>query len=114
MTPRCGRLIWANRLRGGDANGAKGTAARAVPFFAASRPRGHICVRSLGWPGTAAGQPHWFHAFQRGPAEILQEVITLVVFVPFAVLYLDQPLKWDYLWASLCMLGAVYFIFRGA
>lgn len=44
--------------------------------------------------------------------KILQEVITLVVFVPFAILYMQQPLKWDYLWAGLCMLGAVYFIFR--
>jgi len=44
--------------------------------------------------------------------KILQEVITLAVFVPFAVLYMNQPLKWDYLWAALCMMGAVYFIFR--
>ena len=52
--------------------------------------------------------------FNVGQLKILQEVITLSVFVPFAVLYLDQPLKWDYLWAGLCMVGAVYFIFRGA
>jgi uncharacterized protein (DUF486 family) len=51
--------------------------------------------------------------FNVGQLKILQEVITLSVFVPFAVLYLDQPLKWDYLWAGLCMIGAVYFIFRG-
>ena len=44
--------------------------------------------------------------------KILQEVITLVVFVPFAVLYMRQPLKLDYLWAALCMCGAVYFMFR--
>jgi hypothetical protein len=44
--------------------------------------------------------------------KILQEVITLTVFVPFVVLYMRQPLKLDYLWAALCMLGAVYFIFR--
>jgi len=50
--------------------------------------------------------------FNVGQLKILQEVITLSVFVPFAVFYLDQPLKWDYLWAGLCMLGAVYFIFR--
>jgi uncharacterized protein (DUF486 family) len=49
-----------------------------------------------------------------GQLKILQEVITLSVFVPFAVFYLNQPLKWDYLWAGLCMVGAVYFIFRGA
>jgi len=44
--------------------------------------------------------------------KIVQEVITLTVFVPFAVLYMGQPIKLDYLWAALCMLGAVYFIFR--
>ena len=44
--------------------------------------------------------------------KILQEVITLGVFVPFAVLYMRQPLKWDYLWAGLCIIGAVYFMFR--
>ncbi len=44
--------------------------------------------------------------------KILQEVIALTVFVPFVVLYMRQPLKLDYLWAALCMLGAVYFIFR--
>ena len=43
---------------------------------------------------------------------ILQEVISLSVFVPFAVLYLGQSLKLDYLWAGLCLIGAVYFIFR--
>ena len=44
--------------------------------------------------------------------KIMQEAITLVVFVPFAILYMKQPLKLDYLWAALCILGAVYFIFR--
>jgi uncharacterized protein len=44
--------------------------------------------------------------------KILQEVITLSVFVPFAVLYMRQPLKLDFLWAGLCLLGAVYFMFR--
>src|SRR5687767_2107002 len=44
--------------------------------------------------------------------KITQEVITLAVFVPFAVLYMDQPLKLDYLWATLCLVGAAYFIFR--
>ena len=44
--------------------------------------------------------------------KILQEVITLTVFVPFAVFYMNQPIKLDYLWAALCMLGAVYFVFR--
>jgi uncharacterized protein (DUF486 family) len=44
--------------------------------------------------------------------KIAQEVITLAVFVPFAVVFMNQPLKLDYLWAGLCMVGAVYFIFR--
>ncbi|MEW6258317.1 MAG: DMT family protein [Thermodesulfobacteriota bacterium] len=44
--------------------------------------------------------------------KILQEVITLSVFAPFAVFYMNQPLKLDYLWAGLCLMGAVYFIFR--
>ena len=52
--------------------------------------------------------------FSVGQLKIMQEVITLVVFVPFAVLYLREPLKLDYLWAALCMVGAVYYIFRSA
>jgi uncharacterized protein (DUF486 family) len=44
--------------------------------------------------------------------KIMQEAITLIVFVPFALLYMHQPLKLDYLWAALCIMGAVYFIFR--
>jgi len=51
-------------------------------------------------------------ALSLGQLKIMQEVITLLVFIPFAVLYMKQPLKLDYLWAGLCMLGAVYFIFR--
>ena len=47
-----------------------------------------------------------------GQLKILQEVIALLVFVPFAALYMNQPLKWDYLYAALCLVGAVYFIFR--
>jgi len=52
--------------------------------------------------------------FTVGQLKIMQEVITLAVFVPFVVFYLDEPLKLDYLWAALCMVGAVYFIFRNA
>ena len=48
-----------------------------------------------------------------GQLKVLQEVITLTVFVPFAVLYMKQPLKTDFLWAGLCMVAAVYFVFRG-
>ncbi|MGH7885584.1 MAG: DMT family protein [Thermodesulfobacteriota bacterium] len=47
-----------------------------------------------------------------GQLKIMQEVITLSVFVPFSILYLKEPLKMDYLWAGLCMVGAVYFMFR--
>src|SRR5689334_14254419 len=50
--------------------------------------------------------------FSVGQLKIIQEVITLAVFVPFAVFYLKEPMKLDYLWAALCMVGAVYFIFR--
>ena len=46
--------------------------------------------------------------------KIMQEVITLAVFVPFAVFYMREPLNWNYLWAGLCLVGAVYFIFRAA
>ena len=47
-----------------------------------------------------------------GQLKIIQEVITLTVFVPFALLYLREPIKLDYLWAALCLCGAVYFVFR--
>jgi len=49
-----------------------------------------------------------------GELKIMQEVITLTVFVPFSLFYLKQPLKLDYFWAALCMGGAAYFIFRNA
>ena len=45
--------------------------------------------------------------------KILQEAITLTVFVPFAVIYMRQPPRWDFLWAGLCIVGAVFFMFRG-
>jgi len=53
-----------------------------------------------------------FTQYSLGQLKIIQEVVTLSVFVPFAVLYMGQPLKLDYLWAALCIMGAVYFIFR--
>ena len=52
------------------------------------------------------------HGYTLAQLKIGQEVVTLAVFVPFAMLYMDQPLKWDYLWAGLCLVGAVFFIFR--
>ena len=44
--------------------------------------------------------------------KIIQEVITLSIFVPFSVIYMKEPLRWNYLWAGLCMVGAVYFMFK--
>ena len=61
-------------------------------------------------PGNRIGYAGGFTLAQ---LKITQEVITLAVFVPFAVFTMGQPLKLDYLWAGLCMVGAVYFIFRG-
>lgn len=54
-----------------------------------------------------------FGVLSLGQLRMLQEVISLSVFVPFAVYYMKAPLKLDYLWAGLCILGAVYFVFRG-
>ncbi|HEY6863531.1 MAG TPA: DMT family protein [Burkholderiales bacterium] len=53
-----------------------------------------------------------FTQYSLAQLKIVQEAVTLSVFVPFALLYMNQPLKLDYLWASLCIMGAVYFIFR--
>ena len=54
-----------------------------------------------------------FRSLDLGQLKILQEVITLTVFVPFAVFYMKQPFRTDFLWAGLCLMGAVYFMFRG-
>ncbi len=59
-------------------------------------------------PGNRIG----YTTMDLGQLKILQEVITLSVFVPFAVLYMKQPLRLDFLWAGLCLLGAVFFMFR--
>jgi uncharacterized protein (DUF486 family) len=59
-------------------------------------------------PGNRAG----YTVMSLPQLKILQEVITLSVFVPFALFYMHQPLKLDYLWAAFCILGAVYFMFR--
>ena len=53
-----------------------------------------------------------FTVFNIGQLKIIQEVVTLAVFVPFSYFYIKEPLKLDYLWAGLCLLGAVYFMFR--
>jgi uncharacterized protein (DUF486 family) len=53
-----------------------------------------------------------FTVLSVGQLKIVQEVITLTIFVPFSVMYLKEPLKLDYLWAGICLVGAVYFMFR--
>ena len=53
-----------------------------------------------------------FRSLNLGQLKILQEVITLAVFVPFAILYMKQRFKTDFVWAGVCLLGAVYFMFR--
>jgi uncharacterized protein len=55
-----------------------------------------------------------YSALSLGQLKIIQEAITLAVFVPFAVIYMRQPLRLDFLWAALCLCGAVYFVFRGS
>ena len=60
-------------------------------------------------PANRIGYGH----FSLGQLKIIQEVITLSVFVPFSLFYMGQPFKLDYLWAALCIFGAVYFVFRG-
>ena len=59
-------------------------------------------------PGNRIGFEH----FTLGQLKIVQEVITLSVFIPFAIFYMGEPFKTDYVWAGLCLMGAVYFIFR--
>ena len=54
-----------------------------------------------------------FTAMSLPQLKIMQEVITLAVFVPFSIYFMNQPMKLDFLWAALCMMGAVYFVFRG-
>jgi hypothetical protein len=53
-----------------------------------------------------------FQVMNLGQLKILQEVITLLIFVPFSVLFMKEEMRWDFLWAGLCILGAVFFIFR--
>jgi len=53
-----------------------------------------------------------FGALSLTQLKVMQEIITLLVFVPFAILYMKQPIRADFLWAGLCLVGAVYFVFR--
>jgi uncharacterized protein (DUF486 family) len=55
-----------------------------------------------------------YTAMSLGQLKMLQEVIAIGVFIPFAVVYMKQPIKMDFVWAALCLLGAVYFVFRGS
>lgn len=59
-------------------------------------------------PANRIGYGH----LQLGQLKILQEIITLTVFIPFALIYMKEPLRLNYLWAGLCLVGAVYFVFR--
>jgi uncharacterized protein len=59
-------------------------------------------------PANRAG----YGTFSLAQLKILQEVITLAVFVPFAIFYMGQPVNWNFLWAGLCLMGAAYFMFR--
>ena len=54
-----------------------------------------------------------YTALSLGQLKIMQEAITLAVFIPFAVIYMRQPLRMDFVWAGMCLCGAVYFVFRG-
>ena len=63
---------------------------------------------SLQVPANRLGYQH----FSLGQLKIAQEVITLSVFIPFSIFYMDEPFKTDYIWAGLCLMGAVYFMFR--
>lgn len=78
-------------------------------WFAALASRGVALFEDLlQVPANRIGYGH----FTLPQLKIVQEVVTLAVFVPFAVFYMNQPVKLDYLWAALCMPGAVHFIFR--
>ncbi len=84
---------------------------RARPWYVAALVSWSIALFEylLQVPANRAG----YGAMSLPQLKILQEVITLAVFVPFAVLYMRQPFKLDFLWAGICLLGAVYFMFRG-
>jgi uncharacterized protein (DUF486 family) len=83
---------------------------RGAPWWAAALASWGIALFEylLQVPANRLG----YGRFSLGQLKIMQEIITLAVFVPFAVLYMKEKVKLDYLWAALCMAGAVYFIFR--
>lgn len=53
-----------------------------------------------------------YEQFDLGQLKVMQEIIALSVFVPFALFYMNEPLRWDFLWAGLCLVGAAWFMFR--
>jgi uncharacterized protein (DUF486 family) len=83
---------------------------QASPWWAAALISWGIALFEylLQVPGNRIG----FTVMSLAQLKIMQEVITLVVFMPFAVFYMNQPIRLDFLWAGLCLMGAVYFIFR--
>jgi uncharacterized protein len=82
-----------------------------APWYAAALVSWGIALFEylLQVPANRIGNTH----FNVGQLKILQETITLAVFVPFSVWFLKEPVRLDYLWAALCMCGAVFFVFRG-
>ena len=86
----------------------------AAPWYAAALVSGGIALFEylLQVPANRIGFQQ--AGLSLAQLKILQEVVTLTVFVPFALFYMGEPLKLDYLWAALCLVGAVYFIFRSA
>jgi uncharacterized protein (DUF486 family) len=84
-----------------------------VPIKGRQR-RLHLCANILRPNKHGLGYRIGFTAMTLPQLKILQEAISLLVFVPFAVAYMKVDIKLDYLWAALCILGAVYFVFRSS
>ena len=70
-------------------------------------------MRSSDFADTVCEIGHQQAHLTLGQLKIIQEVITLAVFVPFSIYFMGERLNWNYLWAGLCMCGAVYFVFKG-
>jgi uncharacterized protein (DUF486 family) len=71
-----------------------------------------LIIQLLACTAAGAGQPHRRHPVQPVQLKMMREAITLTVFVPFAMFYVNQPFKLEYVWTALCLIGAVYFTFR--
>lgn len=85
-----------------------------APWYIAALVSWGIALFEYGLQVPANRIGYQLAGFSVGQLKIMQEVITLTVFVPFAMFYLKEPFKLDYLWAAVCMVGAVYFIFRSS